>query len=45
MAKREAQRLGRTLHIVAHSPAVREVIDFYNMDAYFGDPMVIPAEH
>ena len=45
MAKREAQRLDRTLHIVAHSPAVREVIDFYNMDAYFGDPMIIPAEH
>ncbi len=45
MAKREAQRLGRTLRIVAHSPAVREVIDFYNMDAFFGDPMIIPAEH
>lgn len=45
MAKRECQRLGRTLRIVAHSPAVREVIDFYNMDAFFGDPMIIPAEH
>ncbi len=45
MAKREALRLDRTLRIVAHSPAVREVIDFYNMDAFFGDPMIIPAEH
>lgn len=45
MAKRESQRLGSVLRIVAHSPAVREVIDFYNMDAFFGDPMVIPAEH
>lgn len=45
MAKRESQRLGRTLHLIAHSPAVREVIDFYNMDAFFGDPMIIPAEH
>ena len=45
MAKRESQRKGHTLRIVAHSPAVREVIDFYNMDAYFGDPMVIPADH
>lgn len=44
MAKRECQRLGRSLRIVAHSPAVREVIDFYNMDAFFGDPMVIPAD-
>ena len=43
LAKREAQKLGRTLRIVAHSPAVREVIEFYNMVAYFGDPVVIPA--
>ena len=45
MAKRESQRHGHTLRIVAHSPAVREVIDFYNMDAFFGDPMVFPADH
>lgn len=45
MAKRESQRLGRVLRIVAHSPAVREVIDFYNMDAFFGDPVIIPAGH
>lgn len=45
MAKRESQRRDRTLRIIAHSPAVREVIDFYNMDAFFGDPMIIPAEH
>lgn len=45
MSKRESQRLGHTLRIIAHSPAVREVIDFFNMDAFFGDPMVIPADH
>lgn len=45
LVKRESQRLGHTLRIVAHSPAAREVIDFYNMDAFFGDPMVIPADH
>lgn len=45
MAKRECQRNGHTLRIVAHSPAVREVLDFYNMDAFFGDPIVIPADH
>lgn len=45
LVKRESQRLGHDLRIVAHSPAVREVIDFYNMDAFFGDPMVIPADH
>jgi anti-anti-sigma factor len=45
MAKRESLRLGKTLRIVAHSPAVREVLEFYNKDAFFGDPVVIPAEH
>jgi anti-anti-sigma factor len=45
MAKRESQRAGHTLRIVAHSQPVRDVIDFYNMDAFFGDPIVIPAEH
>jgi anti-anti-sigma factor len=44
VAKRESERLGHQLNIVAHSPAVREVIDFYNMNAFFGDPMLIPAE-
>lgn len=44
LVKRESQRLEHDLRIVAHSPAVREVIDFYNMDAFFGDPMVIPAD-
>ncbi len=44
LVKRESQRLGHALRIIAHSPAVREVIDFYNMDAFFGDPMVIPAD-
>lgn len=43
LAKRESQKLGRTLRIVAHSPAVREVLEFYNMVAFFGDPVVIPA--
>ncbi|MDE2598836.1 MAG: STAS domain-containing protein [Rhodocyclaceae bacterium] len=45
MAKRESQRLGRTMRIVAHSPEAHEVIDFYNMDAFFGDPVLIPADH
>lgn len=43
LAKRESQRLGRSLRIVGHSPAVQEVIEFFNMAAYFGDPLVIPA--
>jgi anti-anti-sigma factor len=43
LAKRESQRLDHALRIVGHSPAVREVIEFFNMVAYFGDPLVIPA--
>jgi anti-sigma B factor antagonist len=43
MAKQEAQRLGHQLRVVAHSQAVREIIEFYNMAAFFGDPVVIPA--
>ena len=43
LIKREAQRLGKQAHIVAHSEAVREVLDFYNMAAAFGDPLLIPA--
>lgn len=43
VAKRESERLGHVLRIVAHSTAVREVIEFFNMVAFFGDPLVIPA--
>lgn len=43
LAKREAQRLKHDLRIVAHSPAVQDVIEFFNMAGFFGDPLVIPA--
>ena len=43
MIKRESLRTQRTLRIVAHSPAVQEVIDFFNMGAFFGDPLIITA--
>jgi anti-anti-sigma factor len=46
LAKRESLKLGHELQLVGHSPAVREVIEFYNMQSYFGDPVVITAaEH
>ncbi len=44
LAKRESQLAGKTLHIIAYSQPVRDVIVFFNMDAFFGDPMVIPAD-
>jgi ABC-type transporter Mla MlaB component len=43
LAKRESQLQGKTFRIVAHSPAAHELIDFFNMASYFGDPLVIPA--
>lgn len=44
LAKRESTKQQRTLRIVAHSPEVSEVIEFFNMAAFFGDPLVIPAK-
>lgn len=43
LLKHEAQRAGKCVRIVAHSHAVSSVIDFCNMAAEFGDPLVIPA--
>ncbi len=43
LAKREAIRQGHALRIVAHSDAVREVFDLCNLNAWFGDPTLIPA--
>lgn len=43
LLKKEAQRAGKQVRIVAHSEAVSSIIDFCNMAAEFGDPLVIPA--
>ncbi|MBI5923701.1 MAG: STAS domain-containing protein [Betaproteobacteria bacterium] len=43
LAKRECQKQGKTLRIVAHSPRVHELMDFFNIAGFFGDPLVIPA--
>jgi len=43
LLKKEALRAGKQVRIVAHSQAVCSVIDFCNMAAEFGDPLVIPA--
>lgn len=44
LAKKESLARGQTLRIVGHSPSVQEVIEFYNTAAFFGDPLVIPAD-
>jgi anti-anti-sigma factor len=43
LLKKEAQKAGKRVRIVAHSQAVSSVIDFCNMATEFGDPVVIPA--
>ena len=43
LAKRESLKLDHALRIVGHSSVVREVIEFFNMVAFFGDPLVIQA--
>lgn len=43
LVKQESRHVDHTLRIVGHSPAVREIIEFFNMVAFFGDPVVIPA--
>jgi anti-sigma B factor antagonist len=43
LLKKEAQRAGKSVRIVAHSQAVSAVIDFCNLAAEFGDPLIIPA--
>lgn len=43
LLKKEAQRAGKQVSIVAHSQAVSSLIDFCNMATDFGDPLVIPA--
>ena len=43
LAKREALKAHKTMRLTAHSKAVTELLDLYNMGAYFGDPMVLPA--
>jgi anti-sigma B factor antagonist len=44
LVKREATRMGKSALIVAHSPVVSEVVDFFNMAAHFGDPMLLSAQ-
>ena len=43
LLKKEAQRAGKRVTIVAHSQAVRSVIEFCNLAAELGDPLIIPA--
>lgn len=43
LVKREARLQDKQVVITGHSTPVRQIIDFCNLAAAFGDPMVIPA--
>lgn len=43
LAKREAARRGKSVRLVSHSASVLDLLNFYDMAAYFGDPVHIPA--
>ncbi len=43
LLKREALRESKQVRLVAHSAASLEVLDVYNLAAYFGDPLVIAS--
>jgi anti-sigma B factor antagonist len=41
LAKREAVNAGKVLRLSGHSAASLDVLERYNLAAYFGDPMVV----
>ena len=44
LTKREALKAEKKVRLTAHSKAVTDLLDLYNMASYFGDPMVLPAK-
>jgi anti-sigma B factor antagonist len=43
LTKKQALAKQRKLRLIAHSPAVLDVLELLNLTAYFGDPLVIPS--
>jgi anti-sigma B factor antagonist len=39
LTKREALKAKKTVRLTAHSKAVTDLLDLYNMAGYFGDPI------
>jgi anti-anti-sigma factor len=42
--EQEAARQGKPLRFTGHSRAVLDLLDTYNLAAYFGDPLVLPGQ-
>lgn len=43
LAKREAAKAKKRLHLTAHSAATLDAIDLFELGGYFGDPVVISS--
>ncbi|MCK9389628.1 MAG: hypothetical protein M0Q22_14695 [Sulfuritalea sp.] len=43
LTKQEGMKQGTELRIVAPSPAVSDLMEFYSIARSFGDPLAIPA--
>lgn len=41
MSKQESKRINKPLSLLAHSQAVRDVLELYNVENFFGDPLVV----
>ena len=45
LLKQTAEKENKIVLLVAHSPASLDVIDRYNLAAYFGDPVIISSSN
>jgi anti-anti-sigma factor len=43
LVKREADRRGKAMRLVAHSAAALGVLDAYNLIGHFGDPVLVAS--
>lgn len=43
LLKREALEADKNLYLVSHSPATLEALELLNMEAYFGDPIILAS--
>jgi anti-anti-sigma factor len=43
LLKREAREADKNLSLVSHSPATLEALELLNMEAYFGDPVILAS--
>jgi len=43
LARRESLKEGRVMRLTGHSPVSLDVLERYNLAAYFGDPAAVPS--